>query len=37
MTTIALNKLVPATDNVRRTGATDGIEELAASMRRTAC
>ena len=32
MTTIALNKLVPAKANVRRTGATDGIEELAASI-----
>jgi hypothetical protein len=31
MTTIALNKLVPAKANVRKTGATDGIEELAAS------
>jgi ParB-like nuclease domain len=32
MTTIALNKLIPAKANVRRTGATDGIEELAASI-----
>ena len=32
MTTITLNKLVPAKENVRRTGATDGIEELAASI-----
>ena len=32
MTTIPLNKLVPAKANVRRTGGNDGIEELAASI-----
>ncbi|WP_333630748.1 ParB/RepB/Spo0J family partition protein [Agrobacterium cavarae] len=30
--TIALNKLVPSKDNVRKTGTTDGIAELAASI-----
>ena len=34
MTTIALNKLIAAKANVRRTGATDGIEDLAASILR---
>jgi ParB family transcriptional regulator, chromosome partitioning protein len=32
MTTIPLNKLVPAKANVRKTGGKDGIEELAASI-----
>jgi ParB-like nuclease domain len=32
MTTIPLNKLIPAPDNVRKTGAGDGIGELAASI-----
>ena len=32
MTTIPLNKLVPAKANVRKTGGKDDIEELAASI-----
>lgn len=32
VTTIPLNKLVPSADNVRKTGAADGIDELAASI-----
>jgi ParB family chromosome partitioning protein len=32
MTTIPLNRLVPAKANVRKTGKTDGIEALAASI-----
>jgi ParB-like nuclease domain len=32
MTTIPLNKLVPARTNVRKSGGKDGIEELAASI-----
>ena len=32
LTTIPLNKLVPADDNVRKTGKGDGIDELAASI-----
>src|SRR3984957_16929996 len=32
MTTIPLNKLILANDNVRKTGATEGIGELAASI-----
>lgn len=31
-TTITLSKLVPWDGNVRKTGASDGIEELAASI-----
>lgn len=32
MTDISLNKLTPARDNVRKTGAADGVDELAASI-----
>ena len=32
MTTIPLNKLIPGLDNVRKTGAGDGLGELAASI-----
>jgi len=32
MTTIPLNKLIPAKVNVRKTNAKDGIDELAASI-----
>ena len=34
MPTIPLNKLTPAKANVRKTGATEGIDELAASARK---